>query len=48
MDSVNAFRMQSRFSFIELYLKIGFSVSHMGLVIALSEKTRNSESQAIF
>ena len=48
MDSVNAFRMQSRSSFKELHLKIGFSVIHMGLVLALSEKSRNAENQAIF
>ena len=40
--SVNVFRMGSRLSFIKLHLEIGFSVIHLGLVLALFEKTRNS------
>ena len=42
MASINTFRMRSGSSFIELHLKLGLSAILMGLVFALSEKTRNS------
>ena len=42
MTLMNVFRMSSRLSFIEHHVKIGFSVTHMGLVLESFDETRNS------
>ena len=42
MAPMNVFRMSSRLSFIEHHVKIGFSVTHMGLVLESFDETRNS------
>ena len=41
MAPMNVFRMSSRLSFIEHHVKIGFSVTHMGLVLESFDETRN-------